>query len=48
MSVITRNNLDESYRYFIKGAPEKIILICDERTLPSTFDKTLAEYTKVV
>ena len=48
MSVICQNELDKSYRYFIKGAPEKIIFICKENTLPSNFDKTLTDYTKVL
>ena len=46
MSVIVKNNLDCSYRYFIKGAPEKIIQYCRPDSLPSEFDKQLLEHTK--
>jgi cation-transporting ATPase 13A3/4/5 len=45
-SVIVKNNLDESYRYFIKGAPEKIIQICNPETLPHRFSEELFQHTQ--
>ena len=45
-SVIVRNNLDSSYRFFIKGAPEKIIHICNQNTLPYKFFEKLLEHTQ--
>lgn len=45
-SVIVKNNLDESYRYFIKGAPEKIIQICNPITLPFRFSEELLQHTQ--
>jgi cation-transporting ATPase 13A3/4/5 len=46
MSVIIKNCLDDSYRFFLKGAPEKIIQFCNNETIPSTFDEMLMEHTK--
>lgn len=46
MSVITHNHLDDSYRFFIKGAPEKIIKLCKPETLPLDFNYQLLEHTK--
>lgn len=45
-SVIVRNNLDGAYRYFIKGAPEKIIKICNSSTLPDMFYDELSQHTQ--
>ena len=45
-SVIVRNTLDGSYRYFIKGAPEKIIQICNSSTLPDKFYEELLQHTQ--
>jgi cation-transporting ATPase 13A2 len=45
-SVIVRNNLDGSYRFFIKGAPEKIMQICDPQTLPEKFNEDLLSQTQ--
>lgn len=45
-SVIVRNNLDESYRFFIKGAPEKIIQICNKSSIPDEFSEELTNHTQ--
>lgn len=46
MSVIVLNNLDKSLRYFIKGAPEKIIELCRQESLPNKLQSTLMNYSK--
>ena len=45
-SVIVKNNLDDSHRYFIKGAPEKIIQLCNSLTLPDQFYDELLNHTQ--
>jgi cation-transporting ATPase 13A2 len=45
-SVLINNELDGSFRYFIKGAPEKIKNICLENSLPNNFDKVLEKHSK--
>jgi cation-transporting ATPase 13A2 len=45
-SVIVRNNLDNTYRFFVKGAPEKIIEICNPESLPNNFSDNLFEHTQ--
>jgi len=47
LSVIVRNNFDESIRYYIKGAPEKIISICNHKTVPLDYHEKLMSLTKV-
>jgi cation-transporting ATPase 13A3/4/5 len=46
MSVIVKNTLDGSYRYYIKGAPEKIHLICNSKSIPTDYDNILVEHTR--
>ena len=46
-SVIVKNSLDNSYRYFIKGAPEKIAKKCYENSIPENFLETLSSHTKI-
>jgi cation-transporting ATPase 13A2 len=46
MSVIVKNCLDDSYRFFIKGAPERIIQLCDPKSLPTSYSDMLMEHTK--
>lgn len=46
MSVIVKNNFDNSFRYFIKGAPEKIFHICDTSSIPLEFHEVLEDHTK--
>ena len=40
------NNLDSSYRFYIKGSPEKIVQLCQKPSIPSNFDETLLQHTK--
>jgi len=47
MSVIVKNNFDETYRYFIKGAPERICHICDKNSIPVEFNDVLEEHTRM-
>ncbi len=47
MSVIVKNNFDNSFRYFIKGAPERICHICDKNSIPMEFNEKLEEHTKM-
>ena len=46
MSVIVKNNFDNSFRYFIKGAPERIFHICEKNSIPTEFNEMLEEHTK--
>jgi magnesium-transporting ATPase (P-type) len=46
MSVITYNQFDDSYRFFIKGSPESIILMCKHNSLPDNFHDKLMEHTQ--
>ena len=46
MSVIVKNNFDSTYRYFIKGAPERICHICDKNSIPCDFNEILEEHTR--
>lgn len=45
-SVIIRNELDNSIRFHIKGAPEKIKDICISSSLPANFNEVLKNHTK--
>jgi len=45
-SVIIKNELDCTYRFYIKGAPEKIKSICIPETLPHNFNETLKNHAK--
>ena len=45
MSVIVKNKFNNSIHFFIKGAPEKISLLCRPETLPSTFHAMHKKYT---
>jgi cation-transporting ATPase 13A2 len=45
-SVIIKNELDGSFRFFIKGAPEKIRDICIKESLPNDFDDVLENHSK--
>ena len=46
MSVITKNNVDDSFRFYIKGAPEKIVQQCKKESIPKTYHETLLQHTK--
>jgi len=41
MNVIVKNSLDGSLRLFVKGAPEKIIEMCIESSIPVNFEEVL-------
>ena len=45
MSVIVKNPLDNSFRIFVKGAPEKIKELSDLKTIPSDYDHMMKIYT---
>lgn len=47
LSVIVRNNFDESLRYYVKGAPERILSLCSARSLPKHYHENLMYLTKV-
>ena len=46
MSVICKNEIDQIYRIFTKGAPEKIATLCLQETLPHNFNEVLHQYAK--
>jgi magnesium-transporting ATPase (P-type) len=46
MSVIVRNFLDQSFRTFVKGSPERIRELCTSESLPKNFDEILEIYTE--
>ena len=46
MSVIIKNFLDESFKTFVKGSPERIRELCRPDTLPKNFDEILEIYTE--
>lgn len=46
MGVIVKNCLDDSFRFYMKGAPEKIAQLCLSSTLPINFEKKHMEHTK--
>ena len=45
MSVIVKNNFNDSIRLYIKGAPEKIINQCLEKSIPVNYDEIIRKYT---
>ena len=45
MSVIVKNNFNNTIRLFIKGAPEKIIMQCLEKSIPKNYDEVHRKYT---
>ena len=45
-SVIVKNNLDNSYRFFIKGSSEKISKMCCLNSLPENFSESVSLHTK--
>ena len=46
MSVICRNQIDNKFKAFVKGSPEKISDLCLPNTLPRDFQDVLMKYTK--
>ena len=45
MSVIVKNNFNDSIRLYIKGAPEKIIRQCLDKSIPYNYDEVHRKYT---
>ena len=45
MSVIVKNNFNNSIRLYAKGAPEKIIRQCLESSIPLNYDEIYRKYT---
>ena len=41
MSVIVKNFLDNTFRSFVKGSPERIKELCLPETIPDNFDEVL-------
>lgn len=46
MSVIVKNFLDNSFKTYVKGSPERIRELCLPHTLPTNFDEILQIYTE--
>lgn len=46
MSVIVKNKLDQTFRCYVKGSPEKISSLCIQETLPKDFHSQLEVYTR--
>ena len=45
MSVIVKNNFNDSIRLYVKGAPEKIIRQCIDYSIPINYDEIYRKYT---
>ena len=45
MSVIVKNNFNDTIRLYTKGAPEKIIMQCLEKSIPKNYDEIHRKYT---
>ena len=46
MSVIVKNFLNNTFRLYVKGSPERIKELCLPETLPDNFDEILEVYTE--
>jgi cation-transporting ATPase 13A3/4/5 len=46
MGVICHNEIDNKFRVFVKGAPEKLIALCHHDSIPSDFEEVLHSYAK--
>ena len=46
MSVICKNDFDQTYKAFVKGSPEKIFELCNRSTIPKDFQSILTQYTQ--
>ncbi len=46
MSVLTQNTSTRTIHSYVKGAPEKVISLCDPVTLPKNIDAQVSEYAK--
>jgi len=45
MSVIVKNFIDNSFRVYVKGSPERIKELCKDSSLPKNYDEILEIYT---
>ena len=46
MSVIVKSFLDQQFKVFAKGSPERIRELCRIGSLPGNFDEVLEKYTE--
>jgi cation-transporting ATPase 13A2 len=46
MSVIVKSFLDQSFKAFVKGSPERVRELCKLESLPKNFDEILEKYTE--
>ena len=46
MSVICRNKIDNKFRIFTKGSPEKIGELCDPLSLPNNYAQVYSNYAR--
>ena len=46
MSVVAQNNFDLNYVLYVKGSPEKVFELCDNRSLPADYFDVLKKYTE--
>lgn len=46
MSVFAKNYLDDSYKLYVKGSPEKIMELSKKESIPDNFDAILNDYTQ--
>ena len=46
MSVIVKSFLDQQFKVFVKGSPERIRELCVAESLPGNFDEVLEKYTE--
>ena len=46
MSVIVKNFLDQSFRAFVKGSPERLLELCHPSTIPYNYEEILGLYTQ--
>jgi cation-transporting ATPase 13A3/4/5 len=46
MSVIVKSFMDQSFKAFVKGSPERVRELCRPESLPKNFDEILQIYTE--
>jgi magnesium-transporting ATPase (P-type) len=46
MSVVCKNDFDQVYRVFTKGAPEKVANLCVTESMPANYRELLHDFTK--
>jgi cation-transporting P-type ATPase 13A2 len=45
MSVIVKNFSDNTFRAYVKGAPERLKELCDPSSIPNNYEEILEIYT---